>query len=85
MISTSKGDQGKQWIIETHSELLIRRIQRRIEEGAISPSDVSVIYVDPRKDSGSEVIMLHLNEHGEFIDDWPSGFFEEGYNEMMGY
>ena len=85
MISTTKGDHGKQWIIETHSELLIRRIQRRIEEGAISPSDVSVIYVDPRKDSGSEVIMLHLNEHGEFIDDWPSGFFEEGYNEMMGY
>ena len=85
MIDTSKGHNGKQWIIETHSELLIRRIQRRIEEGALNPSDVSVIYVDSYEDSGSEMTMLRLNEHGEFIDDWPNGFFEESYNEVMGY
>ena len=85
MIDTSRGDNGKQWIVETHSELLLRRIQRRIEEGVLSPSDVCVIYVDSHEDCGSEMIMLRLNEHGEFIDDWPSGFFEESYNEVMGY
>ena len=85
MIDTSKGSKGNQWIVETHSELLIRRIQRRIEEGVLSPSEVSVIYVDPREATGSEMMVLGLDEHGEFIDDWPSGFFEESYNEVMGY
>lgn len=85
MIETSKGSNSKQWIVETHSELLIRRVQRRIEEGSLSPSDVCVVYVDPRETSGSEIIMLRLNDNGEFIDDWPSGFFEESYNEVMGY
>ena len=62
----------------------MRRIQRRIEEGSLSPSDVSVIYVAPRDDAGSKIELLRLDEDGDFIDDWPSGFFEEGYNEMMG-
>ena len=85
MIETSSGEWGKQWIVESHSELLVRRIQRRIAEGKLDPSDVSVIYVDPQKDEGSKIEFLRLDEHGEFIDDWPSGFFEEGYNEMMAY
>ena len=85
MIETSSGEWGKQWIVETHSELLIRRIQRRIGQGILDPSDVSVIYVDPQKDEGSKIEILRLDENGEFIDDWPRGFFEEGYNEMMAY
>ena len=85
MIDTSRGEHSKQWIVETHSELLIRRIQRRIEEGSLEPSEVSVIYVDPRESKGSEMIMLQLDEKGEFSDDWPSGFFEESFNEVMGY
>ena len=85
MIETSLGSKGKQWIVETHSELLIRRIQRRIAEGILDPSDVSVIYVDPQVDTGSKIELLRLGEDGEFIDDWPKGFFEEGYNEMMAY
>ena len=84
LIETSREDRGKQWIIETHSELLMRRIQRRIEEGILSPSDVSVIYVAPHEDAGSKIELLRLDEDGDFIDDWPSGFFEEGYNELMG-
>ena len=87
MIETSRGDRGKQWIVETHSELLVRRIQRRIYEGKLDPSDVSIIYVDPQDDEykGSEIKILRLDEDGEFIDEWPRGFFEEGYNEMMSY
>ena len=85
MIETSLVNRGKQWVVETHSELLIRRIQRRIGEGKLDPSDVSVIYVDPQGDEGSKIQMLRIDEDGEFIDDWPKGFFEEGYNELMAY
>ncbi|MCY3638028.1 MAG: AAA family ATPase, partial [Chloroflexi bacterium] len=55
MIDTIADEPGKrkQWIVETHSELLITRLQRRIREGKISPDDISVLYVDPSDDNGA--------------------------------
>ncbi len=83
MIETSKGKEEKQWIVETHSELLIRRIQRHIREETLNPNDVSVIYVNPG-DEGSKIEVLELDEDGDFTDEWPHGFFDEGFNELMG-
>lgn len=83
MIETSKGKDEKQWIVETHSELLIRRIQRRIREGTIKSNDVSVLYVSPGHD-GSKIEVLELDGDGDFTDEWPHGFFDEGFNELMG-
>jgi len=73
-----------QWIIETHSEALMLRLQRRIREGVIPAEAVSVVYVDPRGSEGSTVIPLRLDDHGDFIDEWPGGFFEESYREIFG-
>jgi len=72
-----------QWLIETHSETLILRIQRRIRQKTISPEDVCVLYVNPTK-NGSEVIELRLDEQGDFIDSWPHGFFDEDLVEIFG-
>ena len=88
LIETSrpdKDDARNQWIVETHSELLVLRLQRRIREGIISHKDVSALYVDPQDDGGSTIRQLELDEDGTFIDEWPQGFFEEGYREIMGY
>ena len=79
----------KQWVVESHSELLVRRILRRIAEGKIEPSDVSVLYVDPPKSpyagQGSTIEGLNIEEGGKFSSStpWPQGFFEDGYREMM--
>ena len=81
--------QGKQWIVETHSELLVRRILTRIAEGKIKSTDVSVLYVDPPKmpyaGGGSTIEVLEIEENGRFSSStpWPDGFFEDGYREMM--
>ena len=85
MIANIKGRGEKQWIVETHSELLILRVQRRIRERKLDPSDVSVLYVDPIATGieGSTITQLRLNENGDFIDNWPDGFFEEGFGELM--
>lgn len=83
-IGTIRGPRN-QWLVETHSELLVLRLQRRIREGIISHKDVSVLYVDPQDDGGSAIRRLELDEDGTFIDEWPQGFFEEGYREIMGY
>lgn len=73
---------GNQFIIETHSEHLILRIQRLIRERKLTPEDVSVIYVD-RSPEGSKCLPLRLDDEGDFIDEWPGGFFEKGYEEMF--
>ena len=85
MIANTEGRGEKQWIVETHSELLILRIQRRIREGKLDPSAVSVLYVgpDPTGESGSTITRLRLDENGDFMDAWPDGFFEEGFGELM--
>ena len=64
---------------------LILRIQRRIREGKLDPSAVSVLYVDPDPtgESGSTITPLRLDENGDFMDAWPDGFFEEGFGELM--
>ena len=87
MIDTIADEPGKrkQWIVETHSELLILRLQRRIREGKIKPEDISVLYVDPNDESteGSAIIPLRMDENGDFVDEWPDGFFDESFNELM--
>ncbi len=80
--TATSDDSSKQWIVETHSELLARRIQTRIAEGKLTPEDVSVLYIDPRGDH-SEVIKLELDEGGEWLTDWPHGFFDDGASEIV--
>ncbi len=69
-------------ICETHSEHILLRIMRRIREGKLSPSMVSVLYVE---NLGKESIVrsMPINERGEMIRDWPGGFFEEGLREVL--
>jgi hypothetical protein len=71
-----------QWLVETHSETLLLRLKRRIREGKLWASNVSVLYVEPGR-GGSVVKRLRLDERGDFIDDWPHGFFEESFNELF--
>lgn len=72
---------GNQWIVETHSEALMLRIQRRIREGKLSKNDVSVLYVDSGE-NGAVVTPIHLDDEGDFTVHWPDGFFEERLDEM---
>ena len=76
-----KSKQGNQFIIETHSEHLILRLQRLVREGILKPQDISVIFVS-KKPGGAKAQCLELDENGDFIDDWPGGFFPERLKEL---
>lgn len=82
-IEASAGERGNRFILETHSEHLILRILRRIREGRLHPDDIAVLFVEPLAGRGSRVIELRVDEEGDFIDDWPGGFFEESYREKF--
>ncbi len=77
-------DSEKQWVIETHSEALMTRLQRRIRQGKIKASEVSVVYVHPTGEDGSVALPLRLDEYGAFIDSWPDGFFSETFEDIFG-
>jgi len=83
IIEFSDEQKGNQILVETHSEHLLLRLQRRIREGLISAADICVLYVHADND-GSHCQQLQLDENGEFIDEWPNGFFEERIREIIG-
>lgn len=82
--SADGAGQANQVIVETHSETLILRLQRRIREQVLSAEDVLVLYVEKDEDGASQVRQLRLDSSGEFLDHWPDGFFDEQFNELFG-
>lgn len=84
MFAVAAKERNNTFVIETHSENLLLRLERLIRLGKLSKDDVSVIYVD--KDiNGSKCIPLKLDDDGDIvnINDVPDGFFEEGFNELF--
>lgn len=73
--------ENKQVIVETHSEHLILRLQRRIAENVISHKDVSLLYFETSK-NGTIITDIELDENG-LLTRWPKGFFEEDVEESM--
>lgn len=74
--------KNNRFIVETHSEHLILRLQRSIRRGILSHQDVSIICVS-RGSNGSTTRQMRLDDRGEFIDDWPDGFFTERLRELL--
>jgi len=78
-IDTAMTGRGKV-LVETHSEPLLLRIQRRVAEGL--PHDrVAIYFVDDIDDNGSTLRRVGLGSDGEF-DWWPEGVFEESFREV---
>jgi hypothetical protein len=72
-----------QLIVETHSENLILRVQRRIREKSIRAEDVSILYVDYPSDSGSTIREIRLSDDGNFIDAWPQSFVDLRLDDLL--
>lgn len=78
-------EHNNECIIETHSEHILLRLQKRIREGVISHKDVEVLYIDEDEfKKGSEIISIELDQEGNILTEWPNGFFEESFDEMFG-
>ena len=71
-----------QFLVETHSEHLILRLQKLVRERKLRPEDISVIFVS-RGGTGSSARRLRLDDDGRFMDEWPGGFFAERLRELL--
>lgn len=76
------GERGVQLIVESHSEHLLNRIQRRVAERRLHPREVAVYFCAQGRD-GAVMERLELNEDGE-IANWPEDFFGDEMADIAG-
>lgn len=86
-------NQGLSFLIETHSEHLVMRLQRRLREamsgelqdGApkIDPSLITMLYLGRDETGAVCATPIGLTEQGKFDSAWPNGFFPERTIEVL--
>ncbi|HQI40985.1 MAG: hypothetical protein B6D44_06400 [Ignavibacteriales bacterium UTCHB2] len=81
VIQTSEIKDIPFFLIETHSEHLIRKVQICIAKGLIDRQNISVLYFDKNQKSGkTKLKKMIIDETGFFQEPWPDGFFDTSYN-----
>ena len=73
-------ERNVQIVVESHSEHLMRRLQRRVAEEEASSEDVKLYFVSSNQ-GRAHVTDLALNEWGE-IENWPEKFFGDEMGEI---
>jgi predicted ATPase len=73
-------ERNVQLIVESHSEHLLTRLQLRIAEERIKPSEVAV-YFCRNTEEGAVLESLDLNLFGE-IQNWPENFFGDQMGDL---
>lgn len=73
------------FILETHSEYLIRKFQYLVASEKLEPEKVIVYYLNNPNakeniDNESHVVEISINEDGSLDGDFGSGFFDEATN-----
>ncbi|GAB2695788.1 hypothetical protein GCM10011495_10060 [Hymenobacter frigidus] len=74
-----------QIVLESHSEHLLQRLQRRMAEFTLNPEksidpETIKLYFTSIKAGRSELTTLELDEYGN-IGNWPAGFFGNAFEE----
>jgi len=72
--------KGKKYIIETHSEHIIRKIQVLIAQNKLDRSLVKVYYISNDKRRKNQIREMKIDKKGFFEGAWPDNFFDESYN-----
>lgn len=78
---TQMDDPNLSLLIETHSEHILTRLQRRVADGTLNQKDIVIYYVSNEKNS-SAIKNLTFSNRGEF-DYWPEGFFQDDYEDTI--
>lgn len=69
-----------QIIVESHSEHLLMRLQRRIAEGSMNPEKLALYFIDHAADRSS-LTPLDVSVWGD-IENWPANFFGDALGEV---
>jgi predicted ATPase len=85
---------GRRILVETHSDLVIRRVLRAILEEDIAQSDVQIYFTELDQSAqttergvivtfrGSSIRPIRIDDRGR-IANWPAGFLDEDLRESQ--
>lgn len=65
------------FIIETHSEYIIRKLQLLTAEKIISANDINIYYFGKNETSETEITNIKILENGTLSHDFGEGFYDE--------
>lgn len=82
LMITSAQDYGNRLIVETHSEPMLLRLQRRVAEGRVDHQSLSVVHVQ-RHGLSSTVADVPVREDGQLDYVWPGGFFDDRMDDLV--
>lgn len=72
-------ERGLTLMMETHSEHILLRLQRRIAEESVSPDDAAVYFVDR-----GQVNLAEIDQYGKLdTSALPTGFFDESWEDAQ--
>ena len=74
-------NRNVQIILESHSALLLHRLQRRIAEEQIAADDTT-LYFCQINDGTSEIEQLDVDEYGNILN-WPQDFFGDDIGDLV--
>jgi len=74
-------NRNVQVIIESHSEHLLLRLQRRIAEGVMSKEDVEMYFCEAQ-DGSSRMSKLNVDIYGNILN-WPKNFMGDAFGETL--
>jgi len=78
---TQIDDPNLSLLVETHSEHILTRLQRRVADGTLDPKDIAIYFIS-KDENSSRVKNLAISKRGEF-DYWPEGFFQDDYADTV--
>jgi hypothetical protein len=70
------------FIIETHSEIFLLRIRKRIAMGKLDPRKVVFYWTSNSTDAKAPVTRIDIDDQGE-VKEWPTDVFADAYKEVM--
>ncbi len=71
-------NHGIQFLIETHSEYLIRKLQTFVGKKIVPPDSISILYAEDNPEPGEERIRrIGIKDDGRLESAFGSGFFDE--------
>jgi predicted ATPase len=71
-------------IVETHSEHILLRFERRLRQAAgTSPECALAVFYVAAVDGEAQVTQLRLDQSGRVADPWPDGFFDEKLEDLL--
>jgi predicted ATPase len=68
---------GHQFLIETHSEYLVRKLQFYIASGKIKSEDVQIYYFDKVENNDLNIVSINILSDGSLSKPFSSGFLDE--------